>query len=180
MRCLIAHCGQYSIDDDHSEKPARANRMSSRTTARCRAFTVHAPGRSRTVAGVIMGPWFDASRSERRAALHEELNRLSRAYRTVVILCGLEGRPIEQVAIELRIPVTSLERRLSRALDCLRVNLARRYYSIPSGIWDSDILRDLEAIVPETLIQSTVVAATCCPSPSIVSMKEGDYMSTDS
>src|SRR5438477_7412088 len=86
------------------------------------------PGRSRTVAGVIMGPWFDASRSERQAVIHEEINRLPRVDRTALIVCGLQGRPIEQAARELRWPVRSLERRLSRALEHLRVRMARRDY----------------------------------------------------
>jgi sigma-70-like protein len=107
-----------------------------------------------------MGPWIDASRSERQAVIHEEINRLPRVYRTVVVLCGLEGRPIEQVARELRWPVRILERRLARALDHLRVRMSRRYYGIPVGIWDSDILQDLGAIVPKSLIESTVAAAT--------------------
>jgi hypothetical protein len=112
-----------------------------------------------------MGPWFDASRSERQAVIHEEINRLPRVYRTVLILCCLEGRPIERTARELGWRVSGLERRLSRALEHLRVSMARRYYGIPVGIWDSDILEDLEAIVPKSLIQSTVAAATCCPDP---------------
>src|SRR5437762_660652 len=105
-----------------------------------------------------MGPWFDASRIERQAAVHEEINRLPRVYRTVLILCGLEGRPIEQAARELRWPVRSLARRLTRALEHLRIRLARRYYGIPVGTWDSDILQDLGAIVPKNLIESTVAA----------------------
>jgi len=111
-----------------------------------------------------MGPWFDASRSERQAAIHEEINRLPRADRTVLILCGIEGRLIEQAATELRRPVRTVARRLSRALELLRVSMARRYYGIPAGTWDADILQDLGAIVPQSLIQSTVAAATCGPS----------------
>ena len=101
-----------------------------------------------------MGPWIDASRGERQAVLHEEINRLPGVYRTVVVLCGLEGRPIEQAARDLRWPVGVLERRLARALDDLRVRLSRSYYGIPAGIWDSGILQDLGAVVPERLIES--------------------------
>jgi Sigma-70, region 4 len=107
-----------------------------------------------------MGPWCDASRNEREAAFHEELNRLPRADRTAIILCGLEGRSIEQAARTLRWPVGRLERRLSRALERLRLRMARRYYGIPPGTWDPRILQIPEAIVPESLIESTVAAAT--------------------
>jgi len=34
-----------------------------------------------------MAPWFNASVSERRAAFHEEINRLPAAYRTALVLC---------------------------------------------------------------------------------------------
>jgi hypothetical protein len=112
-----------------------------------------------------MGSWFDTSRRERQAIIHAEINRLPRVYRTAVILCGLEGRPIERTARELRWPVRSLERRLSRALERLRVRMARRYYGIPLGIWDSGVLRDLGATVSESLIESTVAAATGSPDP---------------
>lgn len=130
-----------------------------------------------------MGPWFDASRSERRAAIHEEINRLGRADRIALILCGLEGRPIEQAARDLRWPANRLARRLSWGLERLRVRLARRFSGIPVGTWDSGILVDLGAIVPKSLIESTVAAATCRPRPPCRSrseMNENDQMSADS
>lgn len=117
-------------------------------------------GRFRADAGVTMGPWFDASTSEREATIHEELNRLSGADRTAIVLCSLEGWSIERAARELRWPVGRLERRLSRALERLRLRMGRHYYGIPPGIWDSQIPRVPEAIVPERLIESTVAAAT--------------------
>ena len=107
-----------------------------------------------------MVPWTDASRGERQAAIHEEIDRLPGFIATVVVLCGLEGRPIEQAARDLRWPVGALERRLARAVDRLRVRLSRSYYGIPAGIGDSDILPDVGVTVPESLIESTVAAAT--------------------
>jgi hypothetical protein len=107
-----------------------------------------------------MEPWFDASTSEREAAIHEELNRLPRADRTAIILCRLEGWSIERAARELRWPVGRLERRLSRAIERLRLRMGRHYYGIPPRIWDSRILQLPDAIVPESLIESTVAAAT--------------------
>jgi hypothetical protein len=106
-----------------------------------------------------MGPWFDASTSEREAAIHGELDRLSRADRIAIILCSVEGWPIERAARELRWPVGRLERRLSRALERLRLRMGRHYYGIPPGIWGSRIPRVPETIVPKRLIESTVAAA---------------------
>ena len=107
-----------------------------------------------------MGPWFDASGSERESAVHEELDRLSGLDRKVIVLCHLEGLSIEEVARVLRWPVGKLERRLSRALERLRLRMVRHDDGIPVGLWDFQILPDRAAIVPESLIQSTVVAAT--------------------
>jgi hypothetical protein len=107
-----------------------------------------------------MGPWFEASQSEREAVIHEELNRLSRMDRAAIILCRLEGRSIEQAARALRWPVGRLERRLSRALERLRLRMIRHYYGIPATIWDSQITQCPKAVVPESLIECTVAATT--------------------
>jgi hypothetical protein len=107
-----------------------------------------------------MGLCYDANRSELQAVIHEEINRLPTVYRTAVILCGLEGRPLIWAARELRCPVRRLERRFSQALECLRLRLARRGYVVPPANWDCEALRDLGAIVPKSLIESTVAAAT--------------------
>src|SRR5262249_13651414 len=114
---------------------------------------------------LIMGPWYDAIPSELRAVIHEEINRLPAAYRAVLILCGLEGRSPEWTARELGWPLRRLERRLARALECLRLRLAQRGAEVPEGSWDCGALRDLGAIVPKSLIESTVTAATGEPAP---------------
>jgi hypothetical protein len=72
--------------------------------------------------------------------------------------------PIERVASELRWQFTSLQRRLAHALERLRVRMSRHFYGIPSGTWEPDVLRDQDAIVPQSLIESTVAAASRCAS----------------
>ncbi len=67
-----------------------------------------------------------AIRREQAAVIHEELARLPRACRTVLILCDLEGRPHEQAAHLLRCSDRTLRRRLVRARHLLRVRLTRR------------------------------------------------------
>ena len=124
-----------------------------------RPRAVVALGSCRAVAGVIMGPWFEASRSERISMIHEEINRLPHAYRAALIVCGLERRPVPQAARESGCRERSLERRFARALDCLRVRLTRRCHGVPAGDWDPDIMDELSAIVPSSLIQSTVEVA---------------------
>jgi hypothetical protein len=103
-----------------------------------------------------MGPWFEASRSERIGAIHQEIDRLPLADRTALIICGLERRPVVQAGKEVGCGARTLERRVSRALERLRMRLARRYYGVPAGNWGSDITQDLGAIVPQALVESTV------------------------
>ena len=121
-----------------------------------------------------MGPWYDAIPSELRAVIHEEINRLPAAYRAVLILCGLEGRSPEWAARELGWPLRRLERRLARAMECLRLRVARRGAEVPEGSWDCGALRDLGAIVPKSLIESTVTAATGEPAPASGSSRPQD------
>lgn len=68
----------------------------------------------------------DAERSESRAILHDELQRLPGAQRAAVILCHLEGLTHEQAAQRLRLPVGTVRSRLARARDRLRKRLVRR------------------------------------------------------
>lgn len=58
--------------------------------------------------------------------LHEEINRLPDRFRSVVVLCDLEGRSYEQVAQYLGWPVGTVKSRLSRGRECLRDRLIGR------------------------------------------------------
>jgi RNA polymerase sigma factor (sigma-70 family) len=64
--------------------------------------------------------------SETYALLHEELNRLPRKYRDVLILCYLQGKTHEEAAGELGYPLGSMSRHLSRARELLRNRLLAR------------------------------------------------------
>jgi RNA polymerase sigma factor (sigma-70 family) len=63
---------------------------------------------------------------ETHALLHEELQRLPRKYRDVLILCYLQGKTHEEAARALGYPAGSMSRHLSRARERLRQRLMAR------------------------------------------------------
>ena len=65
-------------------------------------------------------------RGELLAIIDEEVARLPVKYRTAVILCDLEGLSHQEVARRLGRPVGTIESRLSRGRERLRIRLTRR------------------------------------------------------
>jgi RNA polymerase sigma factor (sigma-70 family) len=68
-----------------------------------------------------------------RTAIDEEVERLPSSYRSVVVLCHLEGLTRELAADRLGCPVGTVNSRLSRASDLLRTRLTRRGFAPASG-----------------------------------------------
>jgi RNA polymerase sigma-70 factor (ECF subfamily) len=88
--------------------------------------------------------------------LHQEVQRLPRKYREVIVLCYFQGLTQEAAASQLRCPSSTVGVRLMRARAQLKARLSRRGISRPGGavlatllLWYS--LRD----VPESLAAST-------------------------
>lgn len=63
---------------------------------------------------------------EIRAAIHAEIRNLPEAFRSVVVLCDLEGASYLEAAGRLRIPLGTVQSRLARARRRLRRNLRIR------------------------------------------------------
>jgi len=72
----------------------------------------------------------DAERRELQVALHEEIGHLPESYRTVVVLCYMEGLTQEEAARHLGWPLGTVKGRLSRARALLRTRLMRRGFGL--------------------------------------------------
>ena len=112
--------------------------------------------------------------------LHEEVSRLSDRYRMPIVLCLLEGLTHEQAARRLGWPVGTVESRLARGRQRLRLRLARRGLVPTSAGLAAALSGEVHAAVPLALVQSTVRAATSSMagassllSGSVTSLMEG-------
>ena len=74
----------------------------------------------------VEAPAHDPDRGELLAILDEEIARLPEKFRTAVVLCELEGLSHSAVAIQLGCPVGTIESRLSRGRQRLRIRLTQR------------------------------------------------------
>src|SRR5438445_86589 len=85
--------------------------------------------RIRHTAAEVAGPpgvAATAERAEVQQVLDQEVNRLPERYRAPVILCYLEGKTVDEAALQIGCPRGTVASRLARARERLRVRLARR------------------------------------------------------
>ena len=99
-----------------------------------------------------------------RSAIDEEVDRLPSSYRSVVVLCHLEGLTRERAASRLGCPVGTVNSRLSRAGELLRTRLTRRGLAPASGAlaaWlaSSEGTAWASLAVPPTLVNATASSA---------------------
>jgi RND family efflux transporter MFP subunit len=84
--------------------------------------------------------------AELRAVIDEELAKLPKKYREVLVLADLEQKDRRQVAVELGIPEGTVASRLSRARALIASGLTRRGWALPAYL-----LVVAPAVVPQTL-----------------------------
>jgi hypothetical protein len=87
--------------------------------------------------------------------LDEELSRLPDKYRTVLVLCDLQGKGRPEVARQLSLPEGSVGSRLARGRAMLAKRLARRGVSV-SGVTLAAVLPQQAAAVPTAVLSTTI------------------------
>jgi RNA polymerase sigma factor (sigma-70 family) len=132
-----------------------------RTAAHMRGRAARRAERERQVAAMSAPP--GDSPEERREvldALDEEMAHLPEMYRTLLVLCYLEGKTHHEAAREVGCPAGSVSWRLSRARTMLHARLRRRGLALPAALLVS-LLADQRAAaaVSDELARSTASAA---------------------
>jgi RNA polymerase sigma factor (sigma-70 family) len=92
-----------------------------------------------------------------RLVLDKAIDRLPEKYRTVIVLCYLEGKTHQEAARQLGCPEGTVVSRLARARERLRTQLARRGLALTVGGWGSVLAdKSLAAALPGPLVESTI------------------------
>ncbi len=102
----------------------------------------------------------EADRTDFRAAVHAEVDRLPESFRLAVLLCDLQGRTHDEAARELGWPVGTVKGRLHRARALLRGRLVRRGLAPSAGALAALLAAEGRAAVPPGLLESTASSAS--------------------
>lgn len=146
--CILSGAAGHNLDVGRERSPAVPEVRPLRRT-----------GPNRVGEHLDVEPSDAADWREHHAALHEEINRLSRRDRTVFVLCELAGQPLDDVARCMGSVPPVLARRLARARRRLQARLSRRGYTIPVIELTAAFPFDGDRALPEELVEATVRAA---------------------
>lgn len=102
----------------------------------------------------------DVERRELQEVLDEELNRLPREHRDLLVLCYLQGKTNVEAARVLGCPPGSISGRLAAARERLRTRLKRRGVVASAALFGTLLLTaTARSAVPAPLLQATVNVA---------------------
>ena len=97
------------------------------------------------------------ARDDLAPVIHEELERIPERFRTVLVLCYLEGLTQHQVAQQLGWPLGTVQSRLARGRERLRARLERRGLDPSAAVSVLPLSREAAQVaLPATLTNSTV------------------------
>jgi RNA polymerase sigma factor (sigma-70 family) len=144
-----------------------------RTALRARAMAATRKQREKQVATMPepavtpKDPWQDL-----QPLLDQELSRLPHKYRTVIVLCDLEGKTRKAAAEQLGVPPGTVAGRLARARALLAKRLARDG-PVASGSALAALLSQNAALacMPASLVSSTVTAASLFAAGAAISTR---------
>jgi RNA polymerase sigma factor (sigma-70 family) len=105
-----------------------------------------------------------------RPLLDQELTQLPKHYRSVVVLCDLEGQSRKEAARQLGLAEGTLSSRLARARQLLAKRMARYGLTMSGGALATALSEGVSASVPAPLVQSTVRAALLVATGQLVSV----------
>lgn len=98
---------------------------------------------------------------DRNAALDEEVGRLPEHYRTVLVLCDLEGMTRKEAARQLDVPEGSVASRLARARELLAKRLTRRGVTVSAAMVPATLSQHIaSAGFPHSVVSSTISVAS--------------------
>jgi RNA polymerase sigma factor (sigma-70 family) len=96
-----------------------------------------------------------------RRQLDEELGRLPDKYRTVILLCDVQGKSRPEAARQLRLPEGTVASRLARGREMLAKRLTRRGVTVSGATLAVALSRQaVSASVPTMVLSNTIKVAT--------------------
>ncbi len=138
--------------------------VAARTARKTRAINAHRHAREHEAAcrrsAAVVEPPRDAGIDDLDRVLHEEIDRLPRSYREVVVVCYLQGISQSQAATQLREAESTIRGRLARARKLLRKRLVRRGVALSTGLFaHSSVASAPIQRLPVSIAHSTAGAA---------------------